>query len=73
MQGDISADTLVSAMQQAYNVATNGSPFLPTIDGPGGVLPDFPSRLFSQGKFASVPFITGDNLDEGQYLRSTIV
>ncbi|KAF7762435.1 CAZyme family CE10 [Agaricus bisporus var. burnettii] len=40
-------------------------PFFPTIDGPGGLYPDVPSRLFSRGKFARVPFISGTNLDEG--------
>ena len=65
MQGDIDADTLLSAMQHAYNVETNGSPFLPTVDGEGGVLPDFPSKLWAEGKFSKIPFITGDNLDEG--------
>ncbi|KAG6886965.1 hypothetical protein C0992_001421, partial [Termitomyces sp. T32_za158] len=39
--------------------------FDPTLDGPDGVYPDIPSRLFARGQFARVPFITGTNLDEG--------
>ncbi|KAG6809174.1 hypothetical protein H0H92_001307 [Tricholoma furcatifolium] len=40
-------------------------PFDPTLDGPGGLYPDIPSRLFARGEFARIPFITGCNLDEG--------
>ncbi|KXN81465.1 Lipase 2 [Leucoagaricus sp. SymC.cos] len=39
--------------------------FDPTIDGPGGLYPDIPSRLFANGHFARLPFIAGTNLDEG--------
>jgi len=40
-------------------------PFIPALDGPGGLLPDRPSRIFAQGTFARLPFIAGTNLDEG--------
>lgn len=40
--------------------------FDPTIDGPGGLYPDIPSRLFAKGHFAKLPFIAGTNLDEGK-------
>jgi carboxylesterase type B len=40
--------------------------FDPTIDGPGGLLPDIASRLLKQGHFARLPFIAGTNLDEGK-------
>lgn len=40
--------------------------FSPTIDGPGGLFPDIPSRLFARGQFARLPFIAGTNLDEGK-------
>ncbi|PPQ80788.1 hypothetical protein CVT26_015203 [Gymnopilus dilepis] len=39
--------------------------FSPTLDGPGGLIPDLPSRLLAQGRFAHLPFIAGTNLDEG--------
>ncbi len=41
-------------------------PFGPTLDGPQGLFQDFPSRLYSEGKFARLPFIAGTNLDEGK-------
>ena len=57
----------------AWNVTATGELdafiFVPVIDGPGGLVPDLPSRLISAGKFAKIPFITGDNLDEGEYRR----
>ncbi|KAF9497593.1 lipase [Pleurotus eryngii] len=37
----------------------------PTIDGPGGILPDIPSKLLARGQFARLPFIAGTVLDEG--------
>lgn len=40
--------------------------FDPTIDGPGGILPDIPSRLYAQGHFSRLPFIAGNTLDEGK-------
>jgi acetylcholinesterase len=41
----------------------------PTIDRTNGtVFPDFPSRLYENGTFAKIPFIAGNNLDEGKAL-----
>lgn len=37
----------------------------PSVDGPGGLIPDLPSVLLQQGKFARLPFISGTNQDEG--------
>ncbi|THV00777.1 extracellular triacylglycerol lipase precursor [Dendrothele bispora CBS 962.96] len=45
--------------------ATEQLPFDPAIDGPGGVYPDFPSKLFAEGHFSKLPFIAGANQDEG--------
>ncbi|TFK25315.1 triacylglycerol lipase 3 [Coprinopsis marcescibilis] len=42
-------------------------PWLPIIDGGGGSLPDFPSKLYQQGKFAKIPYIIGTNVDEGTF------
>ncbi|XP_006459019.1 hypothetical protein AGABI2DRAFT_115977 [Agaricus bisporus var. bisporus H97] len=42
-------------------------PFEPAIDGPGGVYPDLPSRIFDNGTFARVPFIAGTSIDEGTF------
>ncbi|KAJ7507037.1 extracellular triacylglycerol lipase precursor [Mycena galericulata] len=40
-------------------------PWSPALDGPGGLIPDHPSVLFKRGQFARLPFIIGNNLDEG--------
>ncbi|KAJ7465470.1 extracellular triacylglycerol lipase precursor [Mycena galericulata] len=40
-------------------------PWVPALDEPGGLLPDRPSVLFKRGQFARLPFIMGNNLDEG--------
>jgi acetylcholinesterase len=41
-------------------------PWLPIVDGPGGLIPDRISKLCREGKFADLPFIDGTNLDEGK-------
>ncbi|KAJ8523236.1 hypothetical protein ONZ45_g337 [Pleurotus djamor] len=40
------------------------SSYMPTLDGPKGLLPDYPSRLYAQGKFTRIPTLLGTNLDE---------
>ena len=40
--------------------------FPPALDGPNGLIPDYPSKLLANGQFACVPFIAGTNLDEGE-------
>ncbi|KAK0194672.1 Alpha/Beta hydrolase protein [Armillaria mellea] len=49
---------------EAYALAIEGFPFDPALDGPSGLLPDLPSRLWAKGEFATLPFISGTNLDE---------
>ena len=46
--------------------ALNSFVFAPTLDGPNGFIPDYPSKLLAQGRLASVPFIAGTSLDEGE-------
>jgi acetylcholinesterase len=49
-----------------YAVANAGAfPFNPTLDGPNGLVPDIPSKVYTSGMFAKIPFISGTNLDEG--------
>ena len=38
----------------------------PALDGPNGLIPDYPSTLLARGQIACVPFIAGANLDEGE-------
>ena len=44
--------------------------FDPTLDGPNGFIPDYPSKLLARGRIACVPFIAGTNLDEGEEIFS---
>ncbi|KAJ7124258.1 extracellular triacylglycerol lipase precursor [Mycena epipterygia] len=62
-----SADTS-QIFQGLFAAATESKNFFiwdPTVDGPGGLIPDLPSVLLEQGKFARLPFIGGTNQDEG--------
>ena len=60
-------------LKKSYLEGTPGGPdFLkrgswkPTLDpGPGSLVPDFPSKLYREGKFAKMPLLSGTNLDEG--------
>ncbi|KAI1816418.1 alpha/beta-hydrolase [Poronia punctata] len=42
-------------------------PFQPVIDGPGGVIPDFPIRSWEKGNVLRIPLLTGFNTNEGAY------
>ncbi|KAK0224140.1 extracellular triacylglycerol lipase precursor [Armillaria fumosa] len=57
---------------EAYALAIENNPFYPALDGPLGViLPDLPTHLWAKGQFATIPFISGTNLDEGTLGLST--
>ncbi|KAK0447147.1 extracellular triacylglycerol lipase precursor [Armillaria borealis] len=56
---------------EAYALAIEGFPFDPALDGPSGLLSDLPSRLWEKGEFATLPFISGTNLDEGTQFLPT--
>ena len=58
-----STETIVNATGQVNPLSVA---FRPVIDGPRGVLPDRPSKLYAEGRVPVVPFITGDTLDEGK-------
>ncbi|KAI1471608.1 alpha/beta-hydrolase [Daldinia caldariorum] len=40
-------------------------PFQPTIDGPGGIIPDLPIKSWEKGHVLRIPIMTGYNTDEG--------
>ena len=62
--------TLLAASEFARAVANEQFPFWPVIDGPGGIIPDLPSKLWRRGQFARLPYIAGMCLDEGtQFTR----
>lgn len=57
-----------SDLQAASNatLANFEVPFLPSIDGPGGILSDYPAKRLSRGAGGQVPLMMGTVLDEGQ-------
>ncbi|KAJ7127858.1 Alpha/Beta hydrolase protein [Mycena epipterygia] len=67
------ATTLLQAIGTATDEAGADFPWGPTIDGPGGLLPDLPSVLLEKGKFARIPFIAGGNLDEGTFFTTPTI
>ncbi|KAF5350557.1 hypothetical protein D9756_008575 [Leucocoprinus leucothites] len=64
---------MLPGVLNAISKAPEQFAFDPTIDGPGGLYPDLPSRIFARGKFAKIPFISGTNLDEGTGFTSQTV
>ena len=45
-------------------------PFVPVLDGYGGIVSDYPAKRLSRGAGGRVPLMAGTNLDEGLFLRS---
>ena len=64
----------MSVNASEFSVALNASlaiqslPFHPVLDGPGGVLSDYPAKRLSRGAGGRVPLLIGTNLDEGLFL-----
>ncbi|KAK0194685.1 Alpha/Beta hydrolase protein [Armillaria mellea] len=57
---------IYQGLLEAYALAIEDHAFYPALDGPSGtILPDLPTRLWAKGQFATIPFISGTNLDEG--------
>ena len=61
-----------SDLVAAINVglALEQFPFRPVLDGPGGIISDYPAKRLSCGAGGQVPLMIGTNLDEGLFLRS---
>lgn len=62
---------ILAGLTNAINKSPEQYAFDPTIDGPGGLYPDLPSRVFASRKFVKIPFISGTNLDEGKFFCGT--
>lgn len=60
-----SADQIVAAVPQDPANLYKPLVFYPCLDGPGGIFPDKAVNLYQQGHFAHIPFISGNNKDEG--------
>ena len=57
---------IVSAGSVAQHASLENFVFVPVVDGPGGVLPELPSKILARGSFSRIPFISGTNEDEGE-------
>jgi len=63
-----SSSDLVAAIDAG--LALELFPFHPVLDGPGGIISDYPAKRLSRGASGHVPLMTGTNLDEGLSLLS---
>jgi carboxylesterase type B len=61
----VNSSVLLNAFENSTAQSNKIYPWVPTIDGPGRLLPELPSKLFAASQFARLPFIAGTNLDEG--------
>ena len=50
------------------SLAIEPSPFIPVLDGTGGIVSDYPAKRLSRGAGGRVPLMVGTNLDEGLVL-----
>uniref|UniRef100_A0A0W0F594 Carboxylesterase type B domain-containing protein n=1 Tax=Moniliophthora roreri TaxID=221103 RepID=A0A0W0F594_MONRR len=64
----VNSSSILQGLVASIAEASELFPWSPAIDGPGGFIPDLPSRLFKKGIFARLPFIAGTNLDEGTFV-----
>ena len=53
-------------------LASGSFPFIPVLDGPGGILSDSPAKRLSHRTGGRVPFMIGTVLDEGPFNPSTL-
>lgn len=67
------ATALLNASLQAVALPQyqGGFVFAPSVDG--GIIPDSPHTLLAQGKFARIPYISGNNKDEGTVFTPTFI
>ena len=63
-----SLEDVLSAWAVASSPYVDEFLFAPVIDKPNRLIPDFPPKLLSHGKFSKIPFMAGTNLDEGVFL-----
>ena len=66
----VSESDLLAAINATF--AIYPGPFLPVIDGPGGILSDHPEKRLSRGAGGRVPLVLGTVKDEGQFPRSML-
>ncbi|EEB96910.1 hypothetical protein MPER_03867, partial [Moniliophthora perniciosa FA553] len=67
LKGDhINSTHLLQAIEVSLAETTEMFPWVPTLDGPGGLFPELPSEMLKKGKYSKIPFITGNCLDEDE-------
>ncbi|EEB93867.1 hypothetical protein MPER_07425, partial [Moniliophthora perniciosa FA553] len=62
---DLNTTHLIQAISSSLNQADEQFPFVPTFDGPDGLVPELPFETLKEGCFSKIPFIAGNVLDEG--------
>uniref|UniRef100_A0A0W0GDA0 Carboxylesterase type B domain-containing protein n=1 Tax=Moniliophthora roreri TaxID=221103 RepID=A0A0W0GDA0_MONRR len=65
---DINSTHLLEAITASLSKAAEQYSFVPTLDGPDGLLADIPSEMLKKGQYSKIPFIAGNVLDEGPIL-----
>jgi len=63
-----SSSDLVAAIN--VGLALEQYPFRPVLDGPGGIISNYPAKRLSCGAGGQVPLMIGTNLDEGLFFLS---
>ena len=58
-----SSSNLVAAINAGF--ALESVPFHPVLDGPGGIVSDYPAKRLLRQAGGQVPLMIGTNLDEG--------
>jgi acetylcholinesterase len=61
----MTSSDLAAAINAA--MAIEKFPFRPVLDGPDGILSDYPAKRLSSGVGGQVPFMAGTTLDEGPF------
>ncbi|KAK7040304.1 hypothetical protein VNI00_009772 [Paramarasmius palmivorus] len=70
---DINTTHFIQAIDASLDATRELFPWVPTLDGPNGLLPDLPSKMLKQGRYSKIPFITGNCLDEGTVFTPTTI
>ncbi|KAJ6586827.1 esterase 1 [Mycena vulgaris] len=69
----VDSGALLDALGIASGLIPEQFPWVPVIDGPGGLLPEMPSVLLEKGKFSNLPCISGTTLDEATFFVSPYI
>ena len=62
------ATDIIAAINATFATGLFPFQFRPVLDGPGGVVGDYPAKRLSHGAGRQIPLIIGTVLDEGRSL-----